>query len=265
MTTTWELSFAGAEETTFLAPPSMMAFLGEEDAGRLADVVSAEGAPPGLVGVTAADGVVLVLVGHAVGGGRPGVGGIELDVAVLHHDTVDETADARSAHPRETLGPHRGHNRAAIRRPLAPSAACPTRRLPHPARLLCRRRNIPPATHPLDTLRPLLVQPPACHLSCPPLAVPRTPVVPPPRHPARSSQQPRPRRSLTLRHGGQSSWSRQRGRQAEEHVRIDGSATRVVNDETTSSSRVGCCGGGVDDGSDGGNRGMVVRPQWSRC
>ena len=33
--------------------------LSEEDAGGLADAVSAEGAPPGLVGVTAADDVIL--------------------------------------------------------------------------------------------------------------------------------------------------------------------------------------------------------------
>ena len=49
--------------------------------------------PPGLVGVAAADGVALVLVGHAVGGGRPGVDGVELDVVVLQHDTGDGMAD----------------------------------------------------------------------------------------------------------------------------------------------------------------------------
>ena len=63
--------------------------LGKEDAGRIADAVSAEGASPGLVGVTSADGVLLVLVGHAVGCGQPSVDSVELDVVVLHHDTGD--------------------------------------------------------------------------------------------------------------------------------------------------------------------------------
>ena len=39
--------------------------------------------PHDLRGVTVADGVILVMVDHAVGGGRPGVDGIVLDVVVL--------------------------------------------------------------------------------------------------------------------------------------------------------------------------------------
>ena len=49
--------------------------LGEEDAGGLADAV---GAPPDLLGVAAADGVALVLIGHAVGGGRPALMALSL-------------------------------------------------------------------------------------------------------------------------------------------------------------------------------------------
>mmetsp|Transcript_12458 Transcript_12458/g.36725 ORF Transcript_12458/g.36725 Transcript_12458/m.36725 type:complete len:389 (-) Transcript_12458:198-1364(-) len=96
--------------------------LGEEHASGLAHVVSSEGAPPDLLGVTAAgsldllavedkevsinldgalgnavDGVVLVLVGHVVGGGRPGVDGAEGAVLVLHHDTGHEAADTSEA------------------------------------------------------------------------------------------------------------------------------------------------------------------------
>merc|ERR1712008_308353 len=41
----------------------------------------------------AVDGVVLVLVGHVVGGGRSRVDGAELDVVILRHDTGDETSD----------------------------------------------------------------------------------------------------------------------------------------------------------------------------
>ena len=74
-----------AKEKTFLAPASMMALIVEKDASGVADA--------GLLGFTAADGVILVLAGHAVGGGRPGVDGIGLDVVVLHHDTGDGMAD----------------------------------------------------------------------------------------------------------------------------------------------------------------------------
>ena len=45
-------------------------------------------APPDLLGVAVADGVVLVLVDHAVGGGRPGVDGIELDVLLTPMQVV---------------------------------------------------------------------------------------------------------------------------------------------------------------------------------
>jgi len=83
--------------------------LGEEDSGGLADVVGSEGTPADLLGVTAAgsldllsvknkevsidldsslgdsvDGIVLVLVGHVIGGGGSGVDGVELDVIYLH-------------------------------------------------------------------------------------------------------------------------------------------------------------------------------------
>ena len=92
--------------------------LGEEDTGGLADVVSVEGTPADLLGVAAAgsldllavedkevsidldgtlgdsvDGVVLVLVGHVIGGGGTGVDSIALNGVVIHHDTGDKTAD----------------------------------------------------------------------------------------------------------------------------------------------------------------------------
>jgi hypothetical protein len=92
--------------------------LGEENTSGLTDVVSTESTPADLLGVTAArsldlvsvkdeevtvdlnsllglsvDGVVLVLVGHVVRGGRTGVDAVELDVIVFHHDTGYETAD----------------------------------------------------------------------------------------------------------------------------------------------------------------------------
>lgn len=96
--------------------------LGEEDSGGLADVVGSEGAPADLLGVAAAggldllsvedkevsidvdgslggsvDGVVLVLVGHVVGGGGPGVDGLQGARVVLHDDTGDETSDTSEA------------------------------------------------------------------------------------------------------------------------------------------------------------------------
>ena len=102
--------------------------LGEEDAGGLADVVSVEGTPADLLGVAAAggldllavedkevavdldgslgdavDGVVLVLVGHVVGGGGTGVDGVEVSVIVIHDDAGDETADTA-----ETVDAHAG-------------------------------------------------------------------------------------------------------------------------------------------------------------
>ena len=42
--------------------------LSEKDVRGLADTVGDEGTPPDLVGVTAADGVILALAGHAVSG-----------------------------------------------------------------------------------------------------------------------------------------------------------------------------------------------------
>ena len=78
-----------AKEKTFLDPSSMMALIVEKDARGLADA--------GLLGVTPADDVTLVLAGHAVGGGRPGVDGVELDVVLLHHDMGDESADMPEA------------------------------------------------------------------------------------------------------------------------------------------------------------------------
>lgn len=93
-------------------------FLGEEDSSGFTDVVSSEGTPADLLGVAAAgsldllsvqdkeiaidldgllglavDSVVLVLVGHVVGGGRTGVDGVELAVVIFHHDTGHETSN----------------------------------------------------------------------------------------------------------------------------------------------------------------------------
>ena len=102
--------------------------LGKEDSGGLANVVSSEGTPANLLRVTAArsldllsvqdkevsinidgslsnsvDGVVLVLVGHVIRGGRSGVDSTELDVVVLHHDTGDKTSDTS-----ESVNSHTG-------------------------------------------------------------------------------------------------------------------------------------------------------------
>ena len=101
MMMTWE-SLGGGRGDSLLgaaADDGLDGLLGEEDAHGLADVVGAEGAPTGLIGIAVVNGVVLVLLGHAVFGGRPGIDGAELDVIVLHHNTGDKTADARSAHP----------------------------------------------------------------------------------------------------------------------------------------------------------------------
>ena len=103
-------------------------FLGEENTGGLADVVSTEGTPADFLRVTAArgldllavkdkevsvnlngllglsvDGVVLVLVGHVVGGGGSGVDGLKVTRFVFHHDTGDETSDTS-----ETVNTHAG-------------------------------------------------------------------------------------------------------------------------------------------------------------
>lgn len=102
--------------------------LGEENTSGLADVVSTEGTPADFLGVTASggldflsiedeevsvnlnsllglsvDGVVLVLVGHVVRGGRTGVDTVQGNVLVLHHDTGDETSDTS-----ETVDSHTG-------------------------------------------------------------------------------------------------------------------------------------------------------------
>merc|ERR1719253_1396180 len=96
--------------------------LREEDTGGLAHVVGSKGTPPNLLGVTAAggldllsvqheevtinldsslgnavDGIVLVLVGHVVSGGRTSVDGVELDVIVFHHDTRHKTSNMSEA------------------------------------------------------------------------------------------------------------------------------------------------------------------------
>ena len=102
--------------------------LGEEDTGGFADVVSVEGTPTDFLRVTASgsldflssedqeisidldgllglsvDGVVLVLVGHVVGGGRSSVDGVHLAFLVFHHDTGYKTSDTS-----ETVDTHAG-------------------------------------------------------------------------------------------------------------------------------------------------------------
>mmetsp|Transcript_11498 Transcript_11498/g.23557 ORF Transcript_11498/g.23557 Transcript_11498/m.23557 type:complete len:384 (+) Transcript_11498:78-1229(+) len=94
-------------------------FLGEEDSGGLADVVSTELSPSSLGRVPApgggdllavddkevtlsldgsielsVDGVVLELVGHVVGGGTSGVDGIEVALSIVSNDTGHKTANA---------------------------------------------------------------------------------------------------------------------------------------------------------------------------
>lgn len=105
--------------------------LGEEDSGGFADVVGSEGTPANLLGVTATrgldllsvedeevavnvdgslgnsvDGVVLVLVGHVVGGGRSGVDCLKRAGVVLHDDTGDKTSDTS-----ESIHSHSGGHR----------------------------------------------------------------------------------------------------------------------------------------------------------
>mmetsp|Transcript_24858 Transcript_24858/g.34734 ORF Transcript_24858/g.34734 Transcript_24858/m.34734 type:complete len:222 (+) Transcript_24858:561-1226(+) len=102
--------------------------LGEEDTGRLANVVSSEGTPADLLRVTATrsqdfvsvkdkvvsidfdgllglsvDGIVFVLVGHVIGGGGTGVDGLKFALFVLHHDTGHKTSDTS-----ETVDTHTG-------------------------------------------------------------------------------------------------------------------------------------------------------------
>merc|ERR1712087_661622 len=99
-------------------------FLGEEDTGGLADVVGSEGSPADFLRITASgsldlvsvedeevsvnfdgslglsvDGIVLVLVGHVVGGGGTSVDGLELAGFVFHHDTGDKTSDTSESVP----------------------------------------------------------------------------------------------------------------------------------------------------------------------
>ena len=103
-------------------------FLGKENSGGLADVVGPEGTPTDFLGVTASgsldllsvkdkevsvnlnsllglsvDGIVLVLVGHVVGGGRSGVDSLEVAGLVLHHDTGHKTSDTS-----ESVNSHTG-------------------------------------------------------------------------------------------------------------------------------------------------------------
>ena len=86
--------------------------LGKEDSSGLTDVVSTKGTPANFLRVTASgsedlfsvenkevavnldsllglsvDGIVLVLVGHVVWGGRSGIDSLEGNISILHHDT----------------------------------------------------------------------------------------------------------------------------------------------------------------------------------
>ena len=108
-------------------------FLGEEDSGGLANVVSTEGTPTDFLRITASggldllsvkdkevsvnfdgllglsvDGIVLVLVRHVFGGGRSGVDGLELASIIFHHDTGDKTSDTSESVNSHTGGGH-GH------------------------------------------------------------------------------------------------------------------------------------------------------------
>merc|ERR1719310_315468 len=108
-------------------------FLGEEDSGGLANVVGTEGSPADLLRVTASgsldlvsvedkevsinfdgslglsvDGIVLVLVGHVVGGGRSSVDGLEVAGIIFHHDTGDKTSDTSESVDSHSGGGH-GH------------------------------------------------------------------------------------------------------------------------------------------------------------
>ena len=76
-----------------VADDSLGGLIGEKYARGLTDTVGAEGAPPNLLGVATANGVVLVLAGHAVGGDQPGVDDVKLGVVILHHDTRDMVVD----------------------------------------------------------------------------------------------------------------------------------------------------------------------------
>jgi hypothetical protein len=105
--------------------------LGEEDTGGLANVVGSEGTPADLRGVTAAgsldllsvkdeevsvdlnsllgvsvDGIVLVLVGHVLGGGRTGVDSLEVAGIVLHHDTGHKTSNTSESVDTHASGSH---------------------------------------------------------------------------------------------------------------------------------------------------------------
>mmetsp|Transcript_10627 Transcript_10627/g.17906 ORF Transcript_10627/g.17906 Transcript_10627/m.17906 type:complete len:211 (-) Transcript_10627:4-636(-) len=102
--------------------------LGEEDPGGLAHVVGSKGTPADFLGVTATggldlvsvkdkevsidldsglgdsvDGIVLVLVGHVVGGGGSGVDSVDSASLVFGHDTSYETSNTS-----ETVDTHAG-------------------------------------------------------------------------------------------------------------------------------------------------------------
>ena len=112
---------------------SLGGFLGEEDTGGFADVVSSKGSPANFLRITASgsldlvsvedkevsinfdgslglsvDGIVLVLVGHVVGGGRSGVDSLELASFVFLHDTGDETSNTSESVDSHSSGSH-GH------------------------------------------------------------------------------------------------------------------------------------------------------------
>ena len=107
--------------------------LGEEDSSGLANIVGTEGSPADLLRVTAAgsldlvsiedkevsvnfngslglsvDGIILVLVGHVVGGGRSSVDGLELTGFIFHHDSGDKTSDTSESVNSHSGGGH-GH------------------------------------------------------------------------------------------------------------------------------------------------------------
>ncbi len=123
--------------------------LGEENSGGLTYVVGSEGTPANLLGVTAAgshdllsvkneevsinlngslgdsvDGIVLVLVGHVIRGGRSSVDSLKLTVLVVHDDTgyktsnTSESVDSHSGghlHGGSVGGGLQGRSREAVK------------------------------------------------------------------------------------------------------------------------------------------------------